>query len=324
MRIAVLGCGSIGRRHARNLQALGVSDLVLFDPDAEARGRAVSEAGGEGAETLEAVWELRPDAVLVASPSGLHLPHAMAGAERGCHLFIEKPLSHDLAGVRELEALAEKRGLVTMVACNMRFHPGPATVKRLLDEGRIGRVVSARVESGSYLPGWRPQQDYRMSYSASTEAGGAVLDVIHEIDLALWYLGPACLLASVTVPASVIGLETDGVAELLLGHESGALSNVHLNFVQRDYRRGCRMIGSEGTLYWDFERSRVDMYGADGAVAESHAQPEGWETNQMYLDELEHFLSCIRGSRPTTNPIAGGARALEIALDARRGQRYPE
>jgi predicted dehydrogenase len=317
MRVAVLGCGSIGRRHAANLRTLAVSEVLLYDPDLRARERSSAELGLEAFGDLNGVWDQRPDALVIASPSAQHIPLARAGAERGCHLFIEKPLSHQLDGIEALERLAEERGLVTMVGCNMRFHPGPATVKRLLDEGRIGSPIAARIYAGSYLPAWRPSQDYRQSYSASLASGGAILDVIHEIDLALWYMGPARLVAAAVLPANEIGLETDGLAELLLRHASGALSSVHLNFIQRDYRRGCQIIGTEGTLYWDFEADRVDVLRGEGVEPERHPLPSGWELNRMYLDELGHFLSCIESRAATVNPIGGGAAALEIALAAR-------
>jgi predicted dehydrogenase len=217
----------------------------------------------------------------------------------------------------ELQAEVQSRELITMTGCNMRFHPGPVAVKSLLDQKKIGAVLSARIQCGSYLPRWRPQSDYRQSYSASIEWGGAILDCIHEVDLALWYFGPASLLAAVRLPAHSLGLETDGLAEILLRHEAGVLSSVHLNFVQRDYRRGCQIIGSTGTIYWDFSEHAVKIFGEDGNLSETISEPPGWDANQMYLDEMKHFLQAVETRQPTMNPVAGGIEALNIALAAR-------
>src|SRR5207247_166630 len=144
----------------------------------------------------------------------------------------------------------ESRGLVSMVACNMRFHPGPAQVKQLLESSAIGKPLSARIHVGSYLPRWRAGQDYRLSYSASRTSGGAALDCIHEIDLALWYFGAAELISVASLPAHSIGLEVDGLIEILLRHESDVLTSVHLNFLQHNYHRSCSIIGSSGTISW--------------------------------------------------------------------------
>src|SRR5687767_2510237 len=98
MKIAVLGCGSIGRRHLRTLITLGERQLLPFDPDAATRARVGEEIGVQVHDDLEAVWESAPDVALVTSPSHLHMPLALAAARRGCHLFIEKPVSHTLDG----------------------------------------------------------------------------------------------------------------------------------------------------------------------------------------------------------------------------------
>lgn len=316
MRLAILGCGSIGSRHARNAVALGACEVRLFDTDA-ARARALAtELALTAAPTLTDLWAWQPAAAIIATPSFQHVPLAREAARHGCDLFVEKPLGHSRDGVEDLIAQAAGRRLVTLVGCNMRFHPGPAAVKRLVEEGAIGSVLSARLQTGSYLPDWRPGQDYRTGYSAHiAQGGGAILDCIHEIDLALWYFGPARLTASVVRPATSIGLDVDGLAELLLEHESGVVSSVHLNFIQRDYRRGCEVVGTTGTIYWDFTAPCVAL--ADGKGRRTVDLPRDWPANQMYVDELSHFLECVSTRRQSAAPLEAGKAALDIALAAR-------
>jgi predicted dehydrogenase len=317
MKILIVGGGSIGTRHLQNLQTLGVSSLALVEPAPQRRSELCVTTGAEGFATLEAGLEWGPYAVIIASPSNLHITQSIAAAKAGCHLFIEKPLSHTTDGTTELLTEVEKRGLTTMVGCNMRFHPGTTTVKRLLRDNCLGSLLAARIQAGSYLPRWRPHQDYRQSYSASPEWGGAILDCIHEIDLALWYFGHAEVVGSAYLPATSIGLQTDGLAEILLSHNSGVLTNVHLNFVQHDYRRTCQVIGSEGTLYWDFMDGLVTVYGSDGTIENTFAQPEKWQFNQVYVEEIRHFLQAIQHGTSTINPLEGGIAALDIALKVR-------
>ena len=318
MKIAILGCGSIGRRHLRNLQALGQTDLVAFDPVPAAREQVAAEAGIRVYATTAELWRERPEAALITAPSNLHVPLALEAAQNNCHVFIEKPLAHVLDGIDELSVELERRNLLSMVGCNMRFHPGPALIKKLIEDKAVGDILSARIQVSSYLPRWRPQQDYRQSYSASTEWGGAILDCIHEIDLGLWYFGPAALVASAQLPASSLGLRTDGLTEMLLRHKSGVLSSIHLNFVQRDYRRCCQIVGTRGTLYWDFAEHCVRIFGEDGNLKASNPEPVGWDTNQMYVDEMLHFLSAVKSGSQTVNPLSGGVAALKVALEARR------
>jgi predicted dehydrogenase len=316
-RIAILGCGSIGRRHLRNLAALGCRDVLAYDPSQEAREVVQREATVAPVAALAEVWRKGPDVALITAPTNLHVELALEACRHGCHLFVEKPLSHSSDGLDELRAAADAAGLVTMVGCNMRFHPGPLAVKRLLEENTAGTPLAARIHTGSFLPRWRPGQDYRHSYSASPEWGGAILDCIHELDLVLWYFGPATLLAAAHQPAHSLGLETDGLAEILLRHNTGTLSSVHLNFVQRDYRRTCQVIGSEGTISWGFEGRQVRLYDPEGVVSRTIEEPREWEINRMYVDELRHFLKSVARGVPSCNPLSGGLASLELALAAR-------
>ena len=319
-RIAVLGCGSIGSRHLRNLISMGYAELLAFDRNPEIALEMGKQPEVAVAGSLEEVWPWKPQVAFITSPSNLHLEHALLAAQEDCHLFVEKPLSHTLKDVDELCRQVERSGITTMVACNMRFHPGPAQVKSWLDQRVVGDILAARLQTSSYLPHWRPWQDYRESYSASPEWGGAVLDCIHEVDLSLWLLGKAKVLASVTRPATSIGLETDGLAEVILGHESGAISNLHLNYMQRNYHRAIEVIGSEGTIEWEFHSGQTKRYGTDGCISECIEQPQDWEMNQMYVDEISYFLECVQGGVPTFNSIEQAVETLKVTLQARAGK----
>ena len=315
MPIAVLGCGSIGRRHLRNLQNLGYTELLVYDPASQARHMAKEEFGLHSLASLDEIWAKSPEVVLVTAETQAHLDLSLEAARHGCHLFIEKPLSHIIdSRLHELVSEVETRKLITMVACNMRYHPGPMAVKGLLETRSVGEIIAARIHAGSYLPHWHPSTNYQESYSASPDWGGVVLDCIHEIDLALWYFGPAKIAGAVCLPASTLGLESAGLAELLLRHASGVLSSLHLNLVQRDYKRSCQIFASRGTIYWAFCARQVPVFGEDGQLVNRLLEPEGWQLNQMYVDELKEFLRSVDSLSPTTNPISKSLEALDIAL----------
>jgi len=146
----------------------------------------------------------------IATPTYLHVEQAIAAASRGCHVFIEKPLSQTNQNLIDLVDEVERQDVISLVGCNMRFHPGPARVKKLLDDNSIGKVLFANLYAGSFLPGWRPGQDYTQSYSASSQmGGGCILDYIHELDLARWYLGDVEKVADTfsVIQASSLGSE---------------------------------------------------------------------------------------------------------------------
>jgi predicted dehydrogenase len=315
-RFAVLGCGSIGKRHVRNLLLLGQKDVLAFDPREDRRAEAEA-LGVATTGSIDAVWDAKPEAVLVTSPSKLHVGTALAAAERGVHMFIEKPVSdvHD-AHLDRLVAIAREKKLVTLVGCNLRFHPGLANAKRVLDEKRLGRVVSCRAEFGQYLPDWHPWEDYRKGYSARKDlGGGVVLDAIHELDYVRWLMGEVVSVGALAGHLSHIEIDTEDTASILLRFASGAFGEVHLDYVQRTYTRSCQIVGDEGTLAWEFGKlGEVRVFEAKTKAWEVISGPAGWEPNTMYVDEMRHFLSCLEGREKPHQDVAEATAVLDVAL----------
>jgi predicted dehydrogenase len=318
LRFMVAGCGSIGKRHMGNLAALGAAEVIGFDLRADRREEVRQAFGIPAVATLEEAWQAAPDAIVITAPTALHLPLALQAAERGVHLFIEKPLANTWDGIDQLLHLARAKNLVSLVGCNMRFHPGLIRVRELLDEGAVGRVIAARLEVGQYLPDWHPWEDYRQSYSARRDLGGGViLDAIHEIDYARWLLGEVTGVFCLAGKLSRLEIDTEDTAALLLRFEQGALGEIHLDYVQRVYSRACRIIGDEGTIHWDYSAGQVRWYSARAGGWRSFDNPVEWQANDMYLDEMRHFLGCLRGRVKPEQDLFEAARVLRVALAAK-------
>lgn len=318
MRALVVGGGSIGTRHLNNLTVLDVSPLAVVEPNAE-RQKVLCQAGSVlGFSTLEEGLEWKPDFVVIASPSHLHVKQALEVARAGCHLFIEKPLSHTDDGLGELLKEVKSRGLITLVGCNMRFHPGPAKIKELLEQEGIGKVLFARVHTGSYLPDWRPWQDYRKSYSANVAmGGGCLLDCIHEIDLTRWYIGEVEEVFCMAGHLSSLEMDVEDVAALICRHADGTLSEIHLDYVQRTYERGCQIVGEQGSIFWDYNEGAVRWFDAKQDPWKTFGQPKDWQANQMYIDELEHFLDCVRTGSQSTLPVSDAVKVMRVVFAAK-------
>ena len=317
MRALVVGGGSIGTRHLKNLITLGVGPIAVVEPEIQRQAFLCKEHPIVAFETLEQGLEWKPDFAVIATPTHLHVEHALAVAKSGCHLFIEKPLSHTPDGLNELLAVVEDKGLISLVGCNMRFHPGPAKVKQLLEEEVIGRVLFARIHTGSYMPEWRPWQDYRKSYSANKSmGGGCLLDCIHEIDLTRWYLGEVEEVFCKLVQTGSLEIDVEDVAILICQHVGNVLSEVHLDYVQRTYERGCQIVGEKGSIFWDFNAGTVRYFDAKQNSWTILAQPEEWQVNQMYVDQLRHFLQCVPQGKETTFPVKDAVDLMRVVFAA--------
>ena len=318
MKALVVGGGSIGSRHLRNLGKLGTKHLGLVEPHSARRATVAAELPVAEFSELEHGLEWSPDFAVVATPTHLHAEQTLAILRRGFPVFVEKPLTHTPDCISEIVNLVEKKKLSSMVGCNMRFHPGPAKVKQLLEEGRLGKILFARIHVGSYLPEWRASTDYRRNYAARVETGGGCLiDCIHELDLARWYLGDMESVFCCAGHLSSLEIETEDVAALVCRHVSGAISEVHLDYVQRTYERGCQIVGEGGAIFWDFNAKQVRRYDTASREWSNYPQPETWEINQMYVDEMKHFIECVKQRCPTTLPIPEAAGLMRVVFAAK-------
>lgn len=314
----MIGCGSIGTRHIENLLALGVRDIVTFDTRRARREAVARSLGVRTAETLECAWDGR-NVAIVATPSSMHVPVATEAVERGCHLLIEKPLSDSFAGVETLLETARRNRSIALVGCNMRFHPGLAQVKRLVDQRAAGPIVSARAEMGQYLPDWRPKEDYRKSYSARHDLGGGIiLDAIHEIDYLLWMLGVVSSVTCFAGRLSHLEIDVEDTAAVLLRFANGVIGELHLDYVQRHYSRACRIVGELGTITWDFGTAEVRLFTVSAGRWETVLASPEWQLNDMYVAQMRHFLRCLDGAEQPLVSLEDGARALAVAIAAKQ------
>jgi len=320
MRFTVLGAGSIGVRHLRNARALGHTIAAVFDPDA-ARRAEIAMLAGDGALITgdeSAALDAPADAVLVCSPTVRHLAQARAAVARGRHALIEKPLAHALDGTAELVTEAAAGRLTVLVACNLRFLPSLQLVKRLIDEGRIGTPLSARAHCGYYLPYWRPHTDYRHGYGArQATGGGIILDSIHELDYIRWLLGEPREVFCYAGKVSSLEIDTEDNADLLLKFDYGAVAGVHLDYLQRTYRRSCELIGEDGLIAWDYIAQTVRVYGKEDRRHDVFEESINTDRNHMFVEELRHFVECVERGKAPMCDVAGGRRVLEIAMAAK-------
>ena len=320
MKILVIGCGSIGRRHIGNLLKLRAGEIFAFDVKAERRAQAGKMSGRiRVVPSIEKALENRIDIAFVTNPTHVHVDYALKMAQQGCHLFIEKPLSHSLKNIGKLVKAVKGKKLISMVGCNTRFLWSIRKVKKMLEDKEIGRVVSARLEFGKYLPDWHPWEDYRNMYSAHKNMGGGViLDVIHEMDYAMWFFGEVEKCKSLFTNSHVLDIDTEDTAEILLSFRKGPIVDIHLDYIQRSPVRTCRIIGSEGTILADLNEDLIDIYKAETGKWKKMKNPAKHGMNQMYLDEIDYFLNCVRRNQKTMNDIEDAYKTLGYAFEAKK------
>lgn len=317
-KILIIGGGSIGKRHLRNLLSLGESNITLVETNPE-RHMALSQefSGVKLYTTLDVAWEgAKYNIAFVCSPSIFHSEQAIFCARRGCHLFIEKPLAHNLAGVDELVKIVTTQKLITMVGSNWKFFPLFQKMKELLTAKTIGSVLSARCQFGQYLPDWHSWEDYRQGYSANKKLGGGILLDSHEFDYLTWFLGDVEKLACFADRVSNITVDTEDVAEVILKMKNGAICEIHQDYIQRFSQRNFEFFGELGTIVWQANLKKVLLQVKDRPEEEFVLRPE-YNLNDMYVEEVRHFLKSVADRQETITPVVKGKKVLELIIAAK-------
>ena len=321
MTSLIVGAGSIGRRHAGNLRRLLPDQPLLIwrhreqrDDDALAR-----EFDARLVYSLEDALAAEPTFAVIAGPNTTHLSTACPLASAGVHLFIEKPLSVDCTGIDELQMLCRRHRVIAMVGYVFRFYPPLQRLRAALLAGDIGRLLYVRAETGSYLPDWRPGTDYRTSASASRAlGGGVVLDLTHELDYTCWLAGAAESVSAVVAHISDLETDTEDIGEMTLRLPGGVVGSVHVDFFQRVTHRTLRVVGTDGTLTWDCGDNSVKLYRAGSDDWQTLCPAHQVDRNQMYLDEMQHFVNCVRSGTAPDVTLEQAASIVALAVAAKQ------
>jgi predicted dehydrogenase len=333
LKVLVVGLGAIGQRHVRNLRTLLGNEVDILAYRVRRLPRVVTP-GLEAvpASSVESEYNIRPFARLedalaerpsmafICNPTSLHVPVALTCARAGCDLFIEKPVSNDLAGVPELMDEVERHGRIAMVGYQLRFHPCLRALEELVAGRSLGPLLSVRAVVGEYLPGWHPYEDYRGLYAARAALGGGViLSQIHEFDYLYALFGLPRRLFAVGGHLSHLEIDVEDIASTLMEFSvDGRVLPVHLqqDYLQRPASRSCEVLASRGRAFMDLPSVSLTRCDGDGVVGESRTW-DTWNRNDAYQDELRHFLDCVQTRRTPLVDLVGGMASLRMALAAR-------
>ena len=312
MKAIIVGYGSIGKRHGENISKFkNIQCFVVTNR----KGVKVPSKNFQKFNSLDECLKLKPDIGFVTNESSAHIKTAIKLANAGCHIFVEKPLSHNGFQIKKLLKLVRQKNLVTLMGCNFRFHPCLIKIKKLISSKKIGRLIFAQAEHGSFLPDWHPLEDYKTSYAARKELGGGiVLTSIHEIDYLFWLLGNVKEVYSVTGKFSDLHMNADDLSSTILRFKNNVVGEVHLDHFQRSFKRGCKIVGTKGTITWDSRTNVVKLFNNKTKKWTMVMKLKNFDFNSTYVDEIVHFLECVKKNKKTTNDLKEGVIVQNIAL----------
>jgi predicted dehydrogenase len=313
LKVILVGFGSIGKRHLRNIISLGYNDVVVVSPS----GKLEDEFSSlKVYKTIEEGLSLSTfDVAIISNPTAVHLTSFQVLLKANIpNIYIEKPISHNYEGIEKILEQLDITKHNIKVGFDLHYDLGLQKVKELIISKTIGNIVSVNAQVGQYLPDWRPHEDYSNGMSAKKETGGGVmLDLVHEFDYLYWLLGNVDTIASFNKNSGSLNIETEDVAEVLLKFDNGIIGTIHLDYLQPKLVRNCMFTGSEGSIFWNLVDSKVKWINKE--KQENEFDYKGFERNDRFLNIMRDFLALQTNGKTTS--FEQGLQSLRMVLAAK-------
>lgn len=313
-RVLVVGLGSIGQRHARLLSERSDVELLLCDPVDQYRSQTlaalVNPPEAKYSEFSVAL-KAHPDIVFVCVPNHLHVPIGLQAIENGVDVFVEKPISDSLEAARELVKAAESAGRFLQVGYMMRLDEGLLKLKKIVDSGDVGNLVGGRAMIGTYITLLNAKNSDRINHPNSL-----IVDYTHELDFVRWFFGEVADLSAMGASIGDLKLKPHpNVFQINLRMKTGALVQVHMDYVQYPQRRVFEIYGDRGTLSYDFMTGEIRQYcfQRDHLWKDLSVLPITDRWDDLFRKEHETMIIARANGKPPIVTGRDGLEALEIA-----------
>ena len=313
--LAIVGLGSIGRRHLRLISEIRPDIKIIVVRSGHGSACDEEKMAVKITDSIGDAIKEGIQAAIISSPATLHLKQSLELAKNGIHLLIEKPISHTSDRVKELLKIVNENRITTMVGYVLRYDLGAIKFKNWLDNKIKGKILHARIECGSYLPDWRPDQDYRKTVSALSELGGGVLlELSHEVDYLYWFFGKPKDVQAQIRNSGTLDINVEDQVDLLMTSEQGYCISVQIDFNRRHVERKCKVLTTEGELIWDAVKQNVTWKGVN---KEQFKYEYNNERNSIYRKQLEVFFDCIENDNDPIVTVKDGINVISL-IDAVR------
>ncbi len=308
---AVWGTGSIGARHLRVLRSLGVMDLTAVPVRS---GRSTSPHLADA--RIAAAIPPNTDLVVIATDTARHVTDAIAALDIGAKVvLVEKPISAALAEIAPLVSHPQRDRI--RVCAPLRFTSGLRAARGAIAE--LPAPVAVRIVAQSWLPDWRPQRNFRDTYSSRPAEGGVLRDLVHEIDYAIWLFGAPLHLDGMvsSTPSPVLDMPVDESADLLWRSVSGAEVSLRIDYVTRPARRSLTVTSAGGAVVWDALTGSVEATNINGSRVLSE-YPDDLDPDTALRAQAVALADVILGRHSDVlATLADGLRSVQIGEQVR-------
>ena len=304
MKILIVGLGSIGKKH--------IAAIINVCPTAEIYAFRTN-IKSETYKNIINVYSLNDinfelDFIIISNITASHEKTIIDMCKFKCPLFIEKPVLHSLENYERVAIELEKNFVETYVACNLRFHPAINFLNQYLKDNNV-QINEVNIYCGSYLPDWRPGEDFRKNYSANKTLGGGVhLDLIHELDYCTWLFGFPLRSKSIKRNVSTLKIDSFDYAHFSFFY-TNFITNITLNYFRRDRKRQIEIITESQSIMVDL----IDGVIIDKVSKKTLFQQQ-FDIYDTYKLQMQYFIDTIKNKKKLMNDFNYSVKVLKLAI----------
>jgi len=318
MKILVIGLGSMGKRRIRNLKALKEEDIIAFDLREDRRKEVEEKYGIKTYGKFEDAMLEKPEIFIISVPPDIHLEYQLYAAKNNINFFTEASVVKE--GLEDVINLLKKKDIVGVPSSTFRFHPAVKKIKELVDNNEIGKICTFTHHSGQYLPDWHPWETVDSFYVSNKKTGGGREIVPFELSWLTWVFGEISSVSGLIGNTLNFGDGIDDIYHVLITFKSGLIAHLLVDVVSRYAYRQFKLLGANGVIEWDWNKKQVGVYNPkneewtyfkeDVGVAQDGYNPNIIE--EMYIDELKHFLDAVRKKVKYHYSLEDDKRILDV------------
>lgn len=301
MKFLVIGLGSMGKRRIKNLKDLGEHDIEIFDINAKRMKEVKKMFNVNFYDTSDK----EEDVVIISTPPNEHISHELTSAEQNKHFFCEAGISS--YNYEKLINVCKENNVIGCPSATFRFNETIQNLKNLIDENKIGNIVTFTYHMGQYLPDWHPYENIKDFYVSKKEISAVREMIPFELQWLIWIFGEVVELKIMKDKLSSLDMDAEDVCQLIIRFESGVLGHLLIDVVSRTPTRKMRVVGEEGSIEFDYYDNSISIFKGNTV-----SKQKFYHSKDMYLEEMRAFVNGIKNKKQYSYTLEEDFKTLKM------------